>query len=174
MTKLIREQVGNIARYILITIVIMDSFFVFASYRTAQAVTQNMQNSVIEERVFSDLKDAECGQRGFLYTGNEEYLPQYYVGAASTKADMIVLKEYLNKQSDSKPVLDLLSKEIDAKLSELSATVDAFRSGRPDEAKQIVTRGDGLRQTERIRTLIHVLRAQHRDALRRQKTPFGW
>lgn len=175
MSRLFSEQVGNMLRYILLMVVMVDSFLVYASYKATFAVTQNMQNSVVEEQVFSDLKDAECGQRGFLYTdGNEDYLPQYYVGVASTKADLIVLKEYLKSQPDSKPVVNQLDKDVNLKLTELDTTVRAFRDGNPIKAKALVMTGQGMRDMDRIRTLIGVLRAQQRDSMRRRRTIFGW
>lgn len=174
MTKIISEQIGNAVGYILLTIVVVDSFFVYATYRTTRAVTENMQNSVIEEQVFSDLKDAECGQRGFLYTdGDESYLPQYYVGVASTKADMIILKEYLKSQPDSAAVVRQLDTEINIKLTEMDSTVRVFRGGDPPKAKAIVITGNGMRDMDRIRTLIGVLRAQERDNLRHRRSIFG-
>lgn len=168
-----QDRFGDIIQTVLLVVVIFDSFLVYATYKSAQAVARNMQNTVIEEQVFSDLKDAECGQRGFLYTdGDEDYLPQYYVGVATTKADMVVLAQYLKSQPDSGPVVAQLGKEIDVKLQELDATVRAFRSGHAERAKEIVKSGTGMRDMERIRTLIGVLRAQERASLRQQRLFF--
>lgn len=168
-----QDRFGDIIQTILLLVVIFDSFLVYATYKSAQAVQRNMQNTVIEEQVFSDLKDAECGQRGFLYTdGDESYLPQYYVGVATAKADMIILYQYLKSQPDSAPVVRQLQYEVTAKLSELDSTVRAFRNGDPVKAKQIVLAGDGMRDMERIRTLIGVLRAQERESLRQKRMFF--
>lgn len=168
-----QDWMGDITRYILLAVVIFDTFLVYTSYRATQAVTRNMQNNVIEEQVFSDLKDAECGQRGFLYTdGNDEYLPQYYVGVANTKSDMLILKQYTTQDTESGPVIRQLEKDVSAKLEELDSTVRAFRSGDPEKAKSIVMSGRGIDDMERVRTLIGVLRAQQRDRLRQHRVFF--
>jgi CHASE3 domain sensor protein len=168
-----QDRVGDIVRYILICVVAFDTFLVYTSYKATQAVTRNMQNNVIEEQVFSDLKDAECGQRGFLYTdGNEDYLPQYYVGVASTKADMLILKQYSAQDPDSGYVIRQLEKEVNNKLQELDSTVRAYRGGDHAKAKAIVMSGTGMEDMERVRTLIGVLRAQQRDRLRQHRIFF--
>lgn len=168
-----QDRVGDIVRYILLAVVIFDTVMVFASYKATEAVTRNMQNNVIEEQVFSDLKDAECGQRGFLYTdGDDDYLPQYYVGVASTKSDMLILKQYVSKDSSSAPVVKQLDKQIAAKLMELDSTIRAYRDGHPEKAKQVVLSGKGMEDMELVRTLIGVLRAQERDALRSRRWLF--
>lgn len=173
MTNRVQEKFGELARYVLLVIVVLDSLLVFASYKNTQAVTRNMQNNVIEEQVFSDLKDAECGQRGYLYTdGDDSYLPQYYVGVASTKADMLVLREYLSNQPDTDTVVKQLDKEVNIKLKELDSTVRAYRSGDPETAKSIVKSNNGLEDMDRVRTLIGVLRAQERDQLRHRRFYF--
>lgn len=162
------EKWAEAIRYGLLSVVLLDSVFIYEIHRSTQAVAYNMQNNVIEEQVFSDLKDAECGQRGFLYTdGNEQYLPQYYVGVENTKADMVILKQYLSGDKDAQPIVAELSKDVDLKLKELDSTVRAYRSGDPKKAKEIVESGAGVHQMETIRIIIGVLRARERDALRR-------
>lgn len=165
-----QDRAGDIVRYILLAVVIFDTVLVFISYKATESVTLNMQNNVIEEQVFSDLKDAECGQRGFLYTdGDEDYLPQYYVGVASTKADMTVLKQYVGKDPHSAPIVAELDKQVNLKLGELDSTVRAYRGGDPKKAKEVVESGRGMDYMEVIRTLIGVLRAQERDQLRARR-----
>ena len=40
------------------------------------------------EKVMSDLKDAETGQRGFVITGNEDYLEPYRQAATRVEPDL--------------------------------------------------------------------------------------
>lgn len=164
---------GDVLIYFLLLFVVANTILLFISYRSTQLVTQTLQNNYIEEQLFSDIKDAECGQRGYLLTeGDEAYLPQYYVGIASAKADMIVLQEYVKDLPDSALVVKQLQKEVNLKLTELEATVRAYRRGDPAEAIAMVKTNNGMKDMEHIRTLIGVLRAQERHRLRNRHLVF--
>ena len=102
----------------------------------------NHTNKVIKglERVVSQLKDAETGQRGFLITGEEEFEDRYKSGRINTlsginnieilisdnddqKADAVILKDLVNKR------LDFLQKIIDQKRNNLPITTANMLDG---------------------------------------------
>lgn len=102
----------------------------------------NHTNKVIKglERVVSQLKDAETGQRGFLITGEEEFEDRYKTGRINTlsginnieilisdnddqKADAVILKDLVNKR------LDFLQKLIDQKRDNLPITTENMLDG---------------------------------------------
>ena len=102
----------------------------------------NHTNKVIKglERVISQLKDAETGQRGYLITGEEEFEERYKVGRTNTlssinnieilisdnedqKADALILKNFVNQR------LEFLQKIIDQKKNGLPITTQNMLDG---------------------------------------------
>lgn len=167
------RKLAEVARTVLLIVVAIDTALVYMSYRNTLAVIRTMQNNVIEEQVFSDLKDAECGQRGFLYSdGDEAYLPQYYVGAANTKDGMQMLEQYIRDDPASARILVQLKASVSLKLAELDSTVRAYRGGDHEKAKQIFLSGTGALYMEQVRSLIRLLTAEQRNELRKKRWVF--
>ena len=102
----------------------------------------NHTNSVIKslEKVVSQLKDAETGQRGYLITGEDEFEDRYKTGRINTlsginnieilisdnedqKADAVILKDLVNKR------LDFLQKIMDQKKNNLPITTANMLDG---------------------------------------------
>ena len=118
-----------------------------ASYISIQNLLEstelvNHTNSVITslEKVISQLKDAETGQRGYLITGKDEFEDRYKTGRTNTlrginnieilitdnedqKADAIILKDLVIKR------LDFLQKIMDQKKNNLPITTENMLDG---------------------------------------------
>src|SRR5580698_4628256 len=103
--------------------------------------------------VESLLKDAETGQRGFLYTGEERYLEPYNNASAEVDAHMDKLAALIadNPQQAARiPVLRALTRK---KLGELAHTIELYRAGKKDEARALVLSDVGREYMVQIRTL---------------------
>lgn len=129
----------------------------------------NVQNRQMAIQLFSDIKDAESGQRGYLLTHDEGYLPQYTTAVRQARADMRVLKQYLADKPEQLKTLHLLDGEISGKLDELEKTSTLGKQHNWTPAIALVCTNDGLHRMDRIRDLFDVLAAQERDDLRRQQ-----
>ena len=125
------------------------------------------QNVQVQTNLFADLKDAESGQRGYLHSRREEYLPQYLAAIRNARSDMRVLKQYLSDRPREQKTLTLLSTEVNNKLDELEQTVALGKAGQWAEADAIFNSDKGLVQMEKIRDLFGVLAAQESDDLRK-------
>lgn len=159
-------DIKTILQYFMLCLLLFASFMSYESYAALKSLTEFNRNTLVEERLMGDLKDAECGQRGYLYTGgNEDYLPQYYVGVTQAHTDLDALRYYLHDKPNSQPVFDQLSKDVAQKLHELKTTISLFRSGKPDQTRSLVDSGAGLTDMERIRNELDILKTQERDRL---------
>jgi PAS domain S-box-containing protein len=101
----------------------------------------------------SILKDAETGQRGFLYTGDPKYLAPYNlaIGQVGPNIDKLANMTADNpRQQAHIPVLRNLAQ---AKVIELAQTITLYRSGRTEEAKALVLSDAGLFTMNNIRKL---------------------
>src|SRR5262245_27443702 len=98
------------------------------------AVQQTMAVQDAIDTTLSLLKDAETGQRGFLLTGNEDFL-RPYVGALR---DLDSELRHLRHLTLSDPVQARSAAEVEtlatAKLTELKYTIDLRRDRREQEA----------------------------------------
>src|SRR6476620_656987 len=101
--------------------------------------------------VESLLKDAETGQRGYLYTGEARYLEPYNAAVQQVDSHIASLAELVtdNRTQLSRVVtLRTLSK---VKLEELATTIALFGEGRKDEARGIVLSDMGKRTMDQVR-----------------------
>jgi PAS domain S-box-containing protein len=114
------------------------------------------------DRLMSMLKDAETGQRGFVITGDENYLQPFQEAVARLPQILTGLKGVL----DINPAeLDGIARLIDQKLAELRETIDARRNGNFEAAVAIVRNNIGQQIMEELRASISRLQARQAIAL---------
>jgi PAS domain S-box-containing protein len=102
--------------------------------------------------LFDALQDAEIGQRGFLLTGDEHYLEPYL--PVHTEVDRHLREiERLTALSGVPPYnLQTLRPKIIDKLTEMDASLQAYRKFGKAEALRIVNSGHGKQTMDNIRT----------------------
>lgn len=111
---------------------------------------------VLELRqIESLLRDAETGQRGFLYTGDPKYLAPYGLAAGQVDSHIQKLAELTADNPRQQPRIALLRKLAHDKLNELALTVSLYRSGRPEEARKVVLSDAGLSMMEDIQAMVN-------------------
>jgi len=117
-----------------------------------QAWVEHTQRVQLElTTVESLLKDAETGQRGYLYTGEARYLEPYNTAVQQIDSHITTLAELVTdnpKQLGRVVTLRTLSK---VKLEELATTIALFGEGRKDEARGIVLSDMGKRTMDQVR-----------------------
>jgi PAS domain S-box-containing protein len=100
------------------------------------------------------LKDAETGQRGFLYTGDPKYQAPYHSAVAQLDQHIEKLAQLTADNPRQQARILLLRNLTHEKLSELGQTISLYRSGRTDEAKALVLSDAGFFMMNDIRKLI--------------------
>jgi PAS domain S-box-containing protein len=117
-----------------------------------QAWVEHTQRVQLElTTVESLLKDAETGQRGYLYTGEARYLEPYNIAVQQIDSHITTLAELVTdnpKQLSHVMTLRTLSR---VKLEELATTIALFGEGRKDEARGIVLSDMGKRTMDQVR-----------------------
>ena len=108
------------------------------------------------------LLDAETGQRGYLITGEKEYLEPYN-SALKRLNDVRQEVRGLNLPKDE---FDELERQVDARLEELSYTVKLFDSAGQQRAGEFVKRDSGKRTMDLVRKALARLTA--RESTRRE------
>ncbi len=107
-----------------------------------------------ESRLFSAVQDAETGQRGYLLTGDLDYLTPYTQAQLDLPALRARLRDLTRDNPGQQATLDRVYPLIDAKMAELARTVALANDGHADQAIAIVRTNQGRDLMHRIRTQI--------------------
>jgi len=99
------------------------------------------------------LKDAETGQRGFLYTHDPSYLQPYQQSASGISKHLDNLQQLTADNASQQTRLSALRILVKGKLDEMARTVSLEQGGRADEAKAIVLSDTGKTLMDDIRVL---------------------
>jgi PAS domain S-box-containing protein len=105
-------------------------------------------------RTESLLKDAETGQRGFLYTGDPAYLAPYQQALGEIPGQLNALAASIGDNSEQQARVVRLRVLVSKKLEEAAHTVALAQSGRSAEAKAIVLSDTGKETMDSIRRLM--------------------
>jgi PAS domain S-box-containing protein len=127
----------------------------------SQKWVQHTRQILLEiERTESLLKDAETGQRGYLYTGDAKYLAPY--NTARTLVDEQI--ESLTRLTADNPHQQAYLAELRAtahdKLNELAETISLYQANKPDDAKKVVLSDRGLVLMQHIREVSDRMRQE--------------
>jgi CHASE3 domain sensor protein len=117
------------------------------------------------EFLFSQLKDAETGQRGYLLTGNDRYLEPYNLAIEEIPGTLQDLRKLTSHNPRQLARIETLQSLIKAKLDELRATIELRRTGKTGEALKIVLKSDGKQIMDRIRGVIQGARTEELSQL---------
>jgi PAS domain S-box-containing protein len=100
------------------------------------------------------LKDAETGQRGFLYTGDPKYLAPYNLALGQVGPSIEKLTQLTADNPRQQASIAALRNLVQSKSSELAQTISLYQSGNPGQAKALVLSDAGLVTMNHIRKLI--------------------
>ncbi|MBX9654522.1 CHASE3 domain-containing protein [bacterium] len=117
------------------------------------------------EKLLSDIRDAETGQRGYLLTGDSNYLFPFDLAMSRYESDFKDLKTLLADNKDQLTKLDQLQRLIEAKLNEVKETIRLRKEGNLPAAIQIVETDKGRQTMRGIRDIVDQMESTERDLL---------
>jgi PAS domain S-box-containing protein len=127
-------------------------------------VTHSQQTLLELSQTGSLVKDAETGQRGFLYTGDSKYLAPYDLAVGQVTGHIDRLAELTADNPRQQARISELRGLVAAKLNELGQTISYYRAGKPDEAKALVLSDHGRLLMTQIRSVTEAM-VQEEDSL---------
>ena len=132
-----------------------------ASYSVAHT------HQVIEHVVglLSRLREAEASQRGFLLTGDENYLEPYNAAVAAEDKLSRELRALTADNATQQRRLDQAEPLVQARLAELAHNIQARRDGGLDAASKAVAAGTGKRTMDALRTICQQMEDEERELL---------
>jgi CheY-like chemotaxis protein/signal transduction histidine kinase/CHASE3 domain sensor protein len=144
------------------------------SYQSLQLTTNSARNLAQSVEVFSGLqallstlKDAETGQRGYLLTGEETYLPPYTEATDALPEQFKSTRAMLRDRPEQLRQLDILESLANLKMAELESTIAARRAGHPDAALAVTRTDRGKILMDRIRATVNDMIAAERQWIAR-------
>lgn len=121
------------------------------------------------DELFSLLKDAETGQRGFLLTGRDSYLGPYKEALIRVPEAIRRLETATRLRPDQSDRLRLLRPVVEDKLRELAKSIQIRREKGLDASRQIVETDQGEKLMESIRSISFEIQ----DVARRRVAEFA-
>ncbi len=149
-------------------VVVLIAYFSIQSQQdrtsTANDVTHTLQVTEALQGLLSTMSGAESGARGYLLTGNEDYLALYTTARAEVAGELVNLQRLSRGNYAQVQRIDTLGQLTTAQIDAMAQTVTLRRSGN-DAAAIALMRADGNAAMDRIRTLIAEMRSNESTAL---------
>ena len=125
------------------------------NFERSTAATLQIEDSTKTLAVLNKLQghivDAETGQRGYLLSGNENYLKPYTNSALEINKSLNSLNVLVQHSTRESSIYDLMTRHISRKLAELELTVRMRKDGNQDAWKYVVSTDIGQFQMDAIR-----------------------
>jgi len=159
------KRFSVIAGFAILLTVLIGNGFLTRRQVGAQIATEgrlaDSRRLILElEKTESLLKDAETGQRGFLYTGDPRYLVPYNVAADEIDSHFDELMRMTSGSPQQQASIIELRALEQVKMGEIAQTIASYRAGKADDARALVLSNYGLLIMERFRRVIDQVERQ--------------
>src|SRR3984957_16274941 len=141
--RAIHKRFGIIAGFVILLVLLAINTVVLRHQLAIQVGNQewfSRSRRVVQElrNTESLLKDAETGQRGYLYTGKPEYLAPYTVAVAQVDSHLANLAEQIGDNPREQSRAADLRSLVHQKLAELAQTILLYQARNAEGATAIV------------------------------------
>ena len=125
---------------VLLGIEVYNAFSIVPNLQRSQAeVARTFEAGVDAARGLDHaMQDAERGQRGFLITGDDDYLRSYFAGIKEAPARLKELRQLTADEPEQLDRVGVIDKQVAYKLEEMQQTVEVRRDQGFDAARRIV------------------------------------
>jgi signal transduction histidine kinase len=111
------------------------------------------------ERIMSSAKDAETGNRGYLITGDQQYLAPYLSARQELPAELNHFQELTSDNSSQKAHIQEMRAAIARRLDLLQQGIDLRRTGSVDSSHALMLTGTGKLEMDNLRRLANQMEA---------------
>ena len=114
-------------------------------------ISQAQRTRADLNRLLQHMLDAETGQRGYLLTGDPQYLEPYVAAVSDIKRNLDSLRQFYRASPPELAILAQLADRVARKLSEMDVTVQLRQRNNEDAWKFVITTDVGHEHMEAIR-----------------------
>ena len=133
--------------------------------RSSDRVKHTLLVELSIERLLSDLKEAETGQRGYLLTGEAPYLDPYHAALGASNAGLANLTTLTADNSLQQNLIDQIRPLVNGRLAQLSRTIELYDAGQLDPATERASLDRGKALMDSIRSLGDQMRTEEQRLL---------
>jgi PAS domain S-box-containing protein len=180
--KKLHHRISIVAAFVTaLVIIICSGLLAYLNARTqdqaANVVMRTHRILAALNQIETTMTDAETGQRGYLLTGDPQFLEPYLaaIGADHGKVQVIhrppieasltSIRQLIHPNGAEQAILDRIDNLAHRKLAELRETVALRQAGQTDAALAIVREGRGKRSMDALRVTLSNMRAEERRQL---------
>ena len=152
-------------------IVLFLLFNVLVSQRNTQRLIENQSRVVRTQEVLTTLEavlarvtEAETAERGFLITGDEDYLKSYQLAIDRTEKTLDRLSTLAGGDGPRHNRIAALKERVEARFDELRRAIAAQRAEGFDAAKHSVSTNQGRRLMNEMRGLVGEMQDEEQQA----------
>ena len=131
-------------------------------------VTRSREILMALQGALSSMQDAEAGQRGYIISGEGEYLEPYQAGTASIQGHLSRLRGFVQAPSVGRH-LSTLETQVVARLDSLRENIDVRRERGFEAARAKTLTGVGKGHMDALRATIGAMQAEESAVLRRRE-----
>ncbi|RYZ04000.1 MAG: diguanylate cyclase [Myxococcales bacterium] len=169
-TLLKTKRLGWAIIFVLVTAVGLLSYFSGRRYVAAmEAVERTLAVESSINGLLSLLKDAETGQRGYILSGDDQFLEPYTLARRDLPSALAKLADLVRGDSAQNERLEQLRSQIEAKLAFVTETVELRRGDDTTLAMRLIRSGRGKLLMDEVRTQTRRMLQHEEHALQRRK-----
>lgn len=158
---------------LLITVGLITSSNVGHLFDTSRAALSSQDDLRELSTFLTGLDEAETGKRGFVITGEDEFLAPYRAGKEAVTRGADRIHELFQADEAQKRRLEALEPLVTERMREIDETIEARRQGGFEAALKLVREDRGKKTMDRIRALVGELRTHEQDLLETRKAELG-
>lgn len=134
----------------------------------SRRVTQTHEALATLEEIFSLMNQAETGQRGYIITGEEFYLPRRDAAIARIGELLSQLKQLTADEPAQQQRIPELARQIAARLTLLNRVLIVRQTEGFEAARQRLTVGSGKTEMDALRSLVKAMQGYERTLLKQR------
>jgi PAS domain S-box-containing protein len=128
-------------------------------------VAQTHESIGVITQLESALTNAETAQRGYIITGDKEYLRPFTEASNTINLLMERLQEHLSKNDQHLQEIELLKSLVEQKMNEVGVTITLRGAGLPGAAENVVRNDTGKHFMDEIREQLAAMRMSQEQLL---------
>jgi signal transduction histidine kinase len=117
------------------------------------------------ERIMSSAKDAETGNRGYLITGDDDYLQPYYSATRDLPTEINQFQALTSDNPSQQHRITEMRAIVEQRLALLQQGIDLRRSGSTDAVRLFVLSGTGKTEMDHLRRIADDMESEENKLL---------
>lgn len=134
-----------------------------------EAVDHTLEVIATLETTLSELKDAETGQRGYIITGQEDFLEPYNSSVYTIDDHIARLKELTSDNPAQQALIPAIEEKSKTRLSYLERGLTLQRHGQTEEAREWIAGRLGKQVMDDLQGLLEQMKSEEKNLLDKRK-----